>query len=796
MKNLFYKLGTQAAVTLTMLLLVFAPFQSLIAQAQVGALDTTQVTPATTGNGVQSAAGAGAGVTNTTAPSTSDLFGACSLYPNKFSASGCVSAIIYAFTIGIGSVFAYVAAYFFDITIQLSLNGASYGLDFISTSWTTARDLGNMAFLFILLYIAFTIIFKADTSSTKTMLATVILVALLVNFSFFFTRVVIDAGNILSIQFYNAIPAPPISQTIQGSSPAASAVASVSSQIGGTAGGTKDLTAGVMNMLNVQGLLNNNSFSQTNGNFIATILIYIAGAIVLWLLTIAFITNGIKFLVRVVVLWFLIIASPLALIALAVPGMGGYFTQWREMLVKHSFYPVAFMFIFLVLNNFAVTMSGPSNALTSGVFTTTQTTGASSFGAIGASLVALAIRLALVIAVLYIGMKASDSISVKGSEAAGKVGGWFGGKMKSTMLMPARLAGVGVRETLGRQAHNDINTLKKYPSNNWAGKLMDRAYTKGVLAPIAGAKFGTANSFNDVAKARKTEKTDVNNAVRDKENKERIKKATEVEKLLKQLVDLEKKRSLTAAEQNKKNELTNQMEDIKSGIKNFNKREVEALSTEEILPIAHLMSEGQIKAIKDGDKSDKDKEKIKNNWEEKSEEAPLTKSLKKLGDINKNSIGAAAEIASRKASGAAINGDWSKSLKAILDQEHQQASTVYKEAEEDLREAAKKIRPIKDAKAAIRAAERTHATAPTDATQAALKAATDSLKTITDAHTTEIAEHDIARKAMNEAHAARQKTQETIDAHKDFDKNRGDILPNETINDKGPKGTFKASLLP
>src|SRR6185369_3602202 len=106
--------------------------------------------------------------------------------------------------------FAYVAAYFFDWSISLSLNGTAYALDFVSQGWTTARDIGNMAFLFILLYIAFKIMFEAETNETVHMLVVVIVIALLVNFSFFFTRLAIDAGNILAIQFYNAIDAPSI----------------------------------------------------------------------------------------------------------------------------------------------------------------------------------------------------------------------------------------------------------------------------------------------------------------------------------------------------------------------------------------------------------------------------------------------------------------------------------------------------------------------------------------------------------------------------------------------------------
>ncbi len=78
-----------------------------------------------------------------------------------------------------------------------------------------------------------------------------------------------------------------------------------------------------MGMLNLQGLLGSDSFNQFRNSasynfltaFISLTFLYIAAAIMLWGLTVAFITNGVKFLIRIVVLWFLIIASPLAFVA-------------------------------------------------------------------------------------------------------------------------------------------------------------------------------------------------------------------------------------------------------------------------------------------------------------------------------------------------------------------------------------------------------------------------------------------------------------------------------------------------
>lgn len=662
MKGFLYKLGKQTAVTATLLLLVFAPFQTLIAQAeapQTDIGDTTRIAPAagvtvsntnTSNNTTIPASNAGS--YQNQKPST-DILASC----KAFDPGQCISSLVYVFTIGIGSAFAYVAAYFFDITIQLSLNGASYGLDFISTSWTTARDLGNMAFLFILLYIAFTIILKADTGNTMSLLAGVIIVALIVNFSFFFTRVVIDAGNILAIQFYNAIPAPPISQTIQGapvSGQIANATQSVGSYLGGPSG-TKDLTASIMNMLQVQNLLNNNSFASTNSsgtfNFIATIFIYITAAIVLWILTVAFITNGVKFLFRTVVLWFLIIVSPFAFVAAAVQGLDkGYFKQWREMLLTHAFYPVAFMFIFLILNNFAITVSGGNTNLVSGVFSTLASGAAASnsWGAIGASLVSIAIRLGLVIAVLFVGMKASDNISVAGSKYAEKAGSWFGGGLLKSYNVAYKRVGPGAAVgVLDRSLQKGV--LAKV-GNTALGYELRRYVTKPLAKTTIPGSHG--ESYVEMKERQEKEgKERLGNVggrmayVQNRTNARELGKIDEKwganEARLKVLDTAAAAGPLSAsetAERDRLHTIQARRDQLKDSVSKMSGAQIAELKTKDIQLIIKHVSQEQVKAIKESLKvSDSDKRKLEKEWHEEAAKGPLGESraaIKKLSDIH------------------------------------------------------------------------------------------------------------------------------------------------------------------
>src|SRR3989338_10302 len=74
----------------------------------------------------------------------------------------------------------------------------------IDTAWKTIRDVANMGFIFVLLYAAIQTILGIG-SDTKKLIVNIIVVAILINFSLFFTKVVIDASNILAITFYDAI---------------------------------------------------------------------------------------------------------------------------------------------------------------------------------------------------------------------------------------------------------------------------------------------------------------------------------------------------------------------------------------------------------------------------------------------------------------------------------------------------------------------------------------------------------------------------------------------------------------
>src|SRR3989344_1781163 len=127
-------------------------------------------------------------------------------------AGNSISKLVAIGLIQVGGWLLWLACLLFNESVKFSIinfssqvTGAS---GFINEAWGVIRDLVNMSFIFILLWTAFKMILNLGPNVGKTIM-NVIIVALLVNFSLAITKVIIDASNIVTLQFYNQITAVP-----------------------------------------------------------------------------------------------------------------------------------------------------------------------------------------------------------------------------------------------------------------------------------------------------------------------------------------------------------------------------------------------------------------------------------------------------------------------------------------------------------------------------------------------------------------------------------------------------------
>ncbi|MDP3726087.1 MAG: hypothetical protein Q8R36_02725 [bacterium] len=223
-----------------------------------------------------------------------------------------------------GSLLLGVVGTLLDYSVQFSLNTDNYAKKAVEGGWSVLRDVANIAFIFILLYIAIGTILRLDKINTKQAFVNVIIIAFLINFSLFFTQIVIDASNILAAFFYNN---------------------ATSITVDGTKSNLGTILAAALSPQSIfdSAALKQLSFSSAGvGN--------IVGFIAVLLAAFSFLAVTIMFIIRTAALIILMALSPLAFVAYILDDFREYFMKWWSTLLHQSFFaPVYLLMIFIVI---------------------------------------------------------------------------------------------------------------------------------------------------------------------------------------------------------------------------------------------------------------------------------------------------------------------------------------------------------------------------------------------------------------------------------------------------------------
>ncbi len=259
----------------------------------------------------------------------------------------------------IGNIVTYVFALLlwassgiFDIVVNFSiLNiGTWFKLPLVASAWRLMRDFANIFFVFVLLYIAIGTIFdlKGVGQGLQKTIVGVIVIALLVNFSGFFVRVVVDASNIIAYEFYSGIKKGDSTfslgtNLVQKMDLGArfidpSSLEDAKAQAGGVFNNSPIPEEGAVDKLSFLSII-----AGTFGN----ILIILATSFVL-------LTAAILFIIRTITLLFIYIIAPFAFVSKIIPIKSfNKFDKWSDTLIKQSFFAPAFLIplylVFLIL---------------------------------------------------------------------------------------------------------------------------------------------------------------------------------------------------------------------------------------------------------------------------------------------------------------------------------------------------------------------------------------------------------------------------------------------------------------
>src|SRR3990167_4360713 len=237
-----------------------------------------------------------------------------------------------------------LAGLIFNMSLGLTLDNENYSsskIDAIDAGWTFSRDVVNIFFIFILLFIAIATILVIESYGAKSLLARLIVVALLVNFSLLATRGIIYVSNSLAVQIYN-------SQVNIGDT-------------AGTAGALsgflnlkfkKNLGEQVMNRFYLKQLYEKapkpDSASALANELLGFGTIEFGAIVVALLAAFLLFVASFLFITRMAVLWLLMILAPFGFVFLILPATRSYAQQWWKKLIDQAVFAPAFLFLFFI----------------------------------------------------------------------------------------------------------------------------------------------------------------------------------------------------------------------------------------------------------------------------------------------------------------------------------------------------------------------------------------------------------------------------------------------------------------
>lgn len=279
--------------------------------------------------------------TGTPTGSVEDSLPGCGVFGEESSILGCVAQIIYYFIFMPAAGLMFVGGKFLDIFMFYSLDSGSYRHPFVGEGWSIVRDISNIVFIVILIYVAIKTILNIGGAETKKMIGTIIIVALLINFSLFFTKVIIDTSNILARIFYTNI------ETIDDTG----------NETLGEELGQRSIAIGLISQINPQTLLRpdptlleGEGVGKRAADFA---IVSLAAAFVALVFAYVFFAVGLLFLARVIGLFFAMVLAPFAFASLAMPGLRkiggiGWDEWWKNLTELAILAPIFTFFLFLI----------------------------------------------------------------------------------------------------------------------------------------------------------------------------------------------------------------------------------------------------------------------------------------------------------------------------------------------------------------------------------------------------------------------------------------------------------------
>jgi hypothetical protein len=249
------------------------------------------------------------------------------LIPVTLDVAGIIVSPLAGLLLKLTSLLTMITGAFLNFTVQYSIINMKAHMPGaeINSAWKVLRDVANMSFIFILLYTSIMLIISKKTvGDVRNLVVKMVIAALLINFSQFFTKIIIDASNLIALTLYNAVapgaldnPADFMKYGISNSITDHLRLQSIFNLVG-QLDGTKIITMGIM------------------------------GSLLLLVAAFIFLAMGLMFIIRFALLIFVIIFSPVAFVADIIPNAKDYFNKWWTTLINQAFFPSIFFLLMWV----------------------------------------------------------------------------------------------------------------------------------------------------------------------------------------------------------------------------------------------------------------------------------------------------------------------------------------------------------------------------------------------------------------------------------------------------------------
>jgi hypothetical protein len=211
----------------------------------------------------------------------------------------------------------------------------------VNSLWIVIRDLFNILFIFSLIYIGLKTIWSND-SSTKKALGLLIAAALLINFSLYVTKVIVDMSNYAAVAIHDqATKGITLEKGGYGTEVIDKKTGEVITTI--TAGDGKSLSGAYMQAFSLSSFFaGNNLEDKSTGKIFLFVMVFLLVSITLGIILA---WGGIMLVARFVALIIFMIFSPAMFLGWVLPQFQKYSDKWWQQFLSYAFFAPAYIFM-------------------------------------------------------------------------------------------------------------------------------------------------------------------------------------------------------------------------------------------------------------------------------------------------------------------------------------------------------------------------------------------------------------------------------------------------------------------